>query len=152
MTRPLVYLAGGIAGLSGAEATDWRANTYYALLRYEIDVLDPMRAKKVLSKQPFISTDFHDYAHNGAFFTSRGIMLEGEFADPHATRIGAVGEYTERLWHYLVGEENAGKVIVWRKYPQIESKPDGYVVYSRLCLIPEGTEVIHSETVSARRD
>ena len=74
MNRPLVYLAGGIAGLSGAAATDWRVDAYDALARRDVDTLDPMRAKRTLSEQERISTNFHDYEKSGAFFTSRGIM------------------------------------------------------------------------------
>lgn len=74
MTRPLVYLAGGIAGLSGAEATDWRDFAFNILDAHSIETLDPMRAKGILSSQAKISTNFNDYAPNGAFFTSRGIM------------------------------------------------------------------------------
>lgn len=74
MNRPSIYLAGGIAGLSGDEATDWRIQTAIALSYRDIEALDPMRAKLVLSQQPWISTNFNDYADCGAFFTSRGIM------------------------------------------------------------------------------
>lgn len=72
--RPLVYLAGGIAGLSGIDATDWRERAADALVERGIETLDPMRAKGVLASQAKISTDFNDYASRGAFFTSRGIM------------------------------------------------------------------------------
>ena len=72
--KPLVYLAGGIAGLSGKDATDWRIEAHVALSYRSIESLDPMRAKIALSLQPRISTNFNDYAERGAFFTSRGIM------------------------------------------------------------------------------
>lgn len=72
--KPLVYLAGGIAGLSGDAATTWRYQTAMVLSDRGIETLDPMRAKIVLAQQDRISTDFHDYAQHGAFFTSRGIM------------------------------------------------------------------------------
>lgn len=74
MRRPLVYLAGGIAGLAGAEATHWRLIASARLLDRDIESLNPMRAKPALSQQPRIATDFHEYADRGAFFTSRGIM------------------------------------------------------------------------------
>ena len=74
MNRPLVYLAGGIAGLTGSEATDWRRTAHDMLASRSIETLDPMRAKQALSAQYRISTDFHDYEKNGAFFKSRGIM------------------------------------------------------------------------------
>lgn len=70
---PIVYLAGGIAGLTGKEATDWRRVAAHYLQLREIETLDPMRAK-VFRPQERISTDFHDYANRDVFFTSRGIM------------------------------------------------------------------------------
>jgi nucleoside 2-deoxyribosyltransferase len=72
--RPLVYLAGGIAGLKGVDATDWRIDAAVDLRLHDIETLDPMRAKAELSKQEQISTNFHNYEQKGAFFTSRGIM------------------------------------------------------------------------------
>ena len=74
MKRPLVYLAGGIAGLAGAEATDWRTDAAYLLARRDVECLDPMRAKLHLAHQKRISDNFNDYANAGVFFTSRGIM------------------------------------------------------------------------------
>lgn len=72
--KPVVYLAGGIAGLRGWDATDWRIQAARDLRERGLDPLDPMRSKKVLAGQAHISTDFHDYEKHGAFFTSRGIM------------------------------------------------------------------------------
>ncbi len=72
--RPLVYLAGGIAGLRGAEATDWRLEAAERLNTRRVETLDPMRAKAALSAQTRISTDFNDYKDRGAFFTAKGIM------------------------------------------------------------------------------
>lgn len=40
---PLVYLAGGIAGLSFFQATQWRKQVKAELASYGIGVLDPMR-------------------------------------------------------------------------------------------------------------
>ena len=74
MTRPLVYLAGPIAGISGVDATDWR---HYSLARLEIhaiECLSPMRAKHSLVEQEKISTNYHDYEKFGTFFTSKAIM------------------------------------------------------------------------------
>jgi nucleoside 2-deoxyribosyltransferase len=73
--NPIVYLAGAIAGCTGADATDWRIAAGRALSQRDVETLDPMRAKAALSGQAKISTNFNDYAHNGAFFTSRGIMV-----------------------------------------------------------------------------
>lgn len=72
--HPIVYLAGGIAGLSGKDATNWRLIAARQLSYRDVETLDPMRAKAALGAQARISTDFHDYADRGAFFTARGIM------------------------------------------------------------------------------
>jgi nucleoside 2-deoxyribosyltransferase len=72
--RPIVYLAGGIAGLAGKDATNWRLEACQRLYDCEVETLDPMRAKQALANQARISLNFHDYAGNGPFFTSRGIM------------------------------------------------------------------------------
>lgn len=69
-----VYLAGGIAGLSGEAAIDWREKVARTFEDFSVQVRDPMRAKKVLREQPVISGNFHDYAGRGHFFTSKGIM------------------------------------------------------------------------------
>jgi nucleoside 2-deoxyribosyltransferase len=74
LNRPLVYLAGGIAGLHGVAAVAWREFASTQLACRNIESLDPMRAKAALGAQVRISTDFHDYADRGVFFTSRGIM------------------------------------------------------------------------------
>ena len=74
--KPLVYLAGAIAGLQYGDATDWRHQATYALNERGIESLNPMRAKQALGRKNDgrISTTFHDYEKDGAFFTSRGIM------------------------------------------------------------------------------
>ena len=74
MNRPLVYLAGAIAGLSGPDATTWRHVACARLADRGVETLDPMRAKQSLGKESRISTEFRDYAGWGAFYTSRGIM------------------------------------------------------------------------------
>jgi len=74
MIHPLVYLAGGIAGLSGNDAMNWRLLARSRFRAYGIETVDPLRAKEALSGMARISTDFHDYENKGPFFTSRGIM------------------------------------------------------------------------------
>jgi nucleoside 2-deoxyribosyltransferase len=69
-----VYLAGAIAGLQFDDATDWRVQAKHLLDLRGVEALDPMRAKNALSSKGRLSSNFNDYAHNGAFFTSRGIM------------------------------------------------------------------------------
>lgn len=72
--KPLVYLAGGIAGLIGADAVDWRHTAARRLGDFGIEALNPMRAKQRLGGEERISTNFHTYQEYGPFFTSRGIM------------------------------------------------------------------------------
>lgn len=74
--KPLVYLAGAIAGLSYDNATDWRVQARALLSDRGVETLDPMRAKSALGARNNgnISKDFTDYSDYGAFFTSRGIM------------------------------------------------------------------------------
>jgi nucleoside 2-deoxyribosyltransferase len=74
MNRPLVYLAGGIAGLPGSETVNWRRHATSLLGNYGVEALSPMRAKDALANQSRIGTDFNEYKDRGAFFTSRGIM------------------------------------------------------------------------------
>lgn len=73
--RPLVYLAGGIAGLTGSQAIDWRLRAAEKLAEYGIHSLDPMRAKRHRwTPTGRVSENFHDYSEAGVFFTSKGIM------------------------------------------------------------------------------
>lgn len=74
MSRPLVYLAGGIAGLAGKETIEWRKHATVKLYDLGVEALSPMRAKDALAAQAQIGTNFNEYANKGAFFTSRGIM------------------------------------------------------------------------------
>jgi nucleoside 2-deoxyribosyltransferase len=76
LRRPLVYLAGGIAGLSFDDATDWRSLATGLLRDRGIETLNPMRGKDALASKNagIISGSFHDYETQGAFFTARGIM------------------------------------------------------------------------------
>lgn len=73
--RPLVYLAGGIAGLTSEAAIDWRLSAARFLDVYGIETLDPMRAKRHRWPEGSrIGQSFHEYKDAGAFFTSKGIM------------------------------------------------------------------------------
>lgn len=80
MHRPLVYLAGPIAGISGMDAADWREEAMFQLSGRGIETLNPLRSKHALNKPAKISTNFHDYRHLGAFYTSAGIMAR-DFGD-----------------------------------------------------------------------
>ncbi len=70
----LVYLAGGIAGLTGIEARDWRYKAKTKLEDYNIQVRNPMREKSSLKAQDVISGNFNDYKDRGLFYTSKAIM------------------------------------------------------------------------------
>lgn len=74
MHRPLVYLAGAIAGIPGTDAVEWRRDVAADLGMRNIETLDPMRHKRTLYRPERISTDYRDYADRGPFYTSRGIM------------------------------------------------------------------------------
>lgn len=74
MTKPLVYLAGAIAGLSGVDATEWRFEAAARLHDRGVETLNPMRAKQSLGEQSRISVNYHDYEKLGTFFTSKAIM------------------------------------------------------------------------------
>lgn len=71
--NPIVYLAGPIAGCTFDEAVDWRLGAAARLEHFGVRCLSPMRAKDAL-RGTQIGRDFHEYASNGPFFTSRGIM------------------------------------------------------------------------------
>jgi nucleoside 2-deoxyribosyltransferase len=115
MNRPLVYLAGAIAGKDFDEASDWRIHAQIALGDRNIETLNPLRAKERLADQNGgrISTDFRDYAHNGAFFTSRGIMTRDcndvRRADALLVNLlgleeRSAGTIMELGWAYLLGK------------------------------------------------
>jgi len=76
MAKPLVYLAGPIAGTLETEAYDWRETADIILAQHGIETLSPMRGKDALQPPDGerISTTFKTYENQGVFFTSRGIM------------------------------------------------------------------------------
>lgn len=74
MSKPLVYLAGAIAGLAYDDAADWRNIAKHRLAERGIETLSPLRAKSVLRENSVISQNCHDYADLGVFFRPRGIM------------------------------------------------------------------------------
>ena len=113
--RPLVYLAGAIAGMDFDAALDWRIHAQLTLGDRGIETLNPMRAKDVLSHRNGgrISTDFRDYAGFGAFFTSRGIMTRDlndvRRADALLVNLlgleeRSAGTVMELGWAYLLGK------------------------------------------------
>lgn len=73
MTRPVVYLAGPIAGTEAGEAFEWRAEAKFKLLERGIEARSPLRAKHKLDFNP-ISDDFNSYKHLGWAYTPHGIL------------------------------------------------------------------------------
>lgn len=69
-----VYLAGGIAGLRGADACDWRHQATLRLGHLGIRVLNPMRAKFALGSEERIATDCSAYESRGVFYRREAIM------------------------------------------------------------------------------
>lgn len=113
--KPLVYLAGAIAGLEFDDVTDWRLLAAHTLRDRGIETLNPMRAKNALGAQNNgrISTDFRDYEGNGAFFTSRGIMLRDSsdvrrcdalLVNLLGLRKPSLGTIMELGWAYLLAK------------------------------------------------
>jgi nucleoside 2-deoxyribosyltransferase len=115
MNRPLVYLAGAIAGEEFEDALNWRIHAQLTLADRGIETLSPLRAKEALAGQNGgrISTDFRDYQHTGAFFTSRGIMTRDcndvRRADALLVNLlgleeRSAGTIMELGWAYLLGK------------------------------------------------
>ncbi len=109
-----VYLAGPIAGLTYAGATDWRHYAQNALWApfgtTGIKALSPMRGKDYLAKRPGrLDADKTDYSAFGPLSTPRGIMCRDHY---DATRcdvmlvnlLGAekvsIGTVMEMAWAY----------------------------------------------------
>lgn len=62
----LIYLAGGIGGLSYQEATGWRSEVSYILGKFSgIGTLDPMRAKESLSGEKTIANTYQALGFTG---------------------------------------------------------------------------------------
>ena len=79
MTRPTVYLAGPIAGLSFKGCTDWRNYASEQLALAGIKGVSPMRAKDYLSHLTNISETGEEYEHLGHFSTSRAVYTRDRF-------------------------------------------------------------------------
>ena len=119
MSKPLVYLAGPIAGCQIQEALDWRLEATEDLKEiYGIDALSPMREKHALSTGASISRDFRAYEDRGIFYTSKGIMTR-DFNDVkrcdallvnlYGTKALTTGTVMELGWAYCMQKP----VIVW---------------------------------------
>jgi nucleoside 2-deoxyribosyltransferase len=66
MSRPVVYLAGPITGLSYDGAVGWREDAEAHLDAYGIGTADPMRGKSYLSGQDEIKDSYADHAMSTA--------------------------------------------------------------------------------------
>lgn len=73
MSRPRVYLAGPITGLSYGGATDWRIKAMNTLEVWGIDALSPMRAKTYLKDEKSIDGSADAYQRVHAISTPKGI-------------------------------------------------------------------------------
>ena len=73
MKKPIVYLAGPIAGTIAGEAFGWREVAAEAFDNLGIEARSPLRAKYRL-KPEAIGTDFRAYASNGWAYTPNGIL------------------------------------------------------------------------------
>jgi len=77
MSKPLVYLAGAIAGQEYDDAADWRVKAASILEdSHNIKTLSPLRAKATLGQinNGTISKDHNHYKDCGPFFTQKGIL------------------------------------------------------------------------------
>ena len=82
MSQPTVYLAGPIAGLGYAAATDWRHVAASLLRRDGIKALSPMRAKGYLAsveRDVGFSATCEEYGHLSPLSGPRGIMTRDRF-------------------------------------------------------------------------
>ena len=72
--KPIVYLAGPIAGTLYADVVDWREQAAVYLNFRNIETLSPMRGKEALAGNGRVADTFRAYDQLGAFYTSKGIM------------------------------------------------------------------------------
>lgn len=79
MTLGTVYLAGPIAGLSYAEATDWRDVAEMHLARANIRALSPMRAKGYLADVKSFSGTCGPEGDMGPLSGPRAVMTRDRF-------------------------------------------------------------------------
>lgn len=124
MKRPIVYLAGPIAGTTAGEAFLWREEATAALDNLGIEARSPLRAKYRL-KPEAIGTDFRAYAGNGWAYTPHGILTRdhGDVINSDAILMYLLGARTmsfgtgmELAWAYdrhirtVVAIEDSGNV------------------------------------------
>ncbi len=78
-TKPLVYLAGPITGLSYGACTDWRQYAIQQLDKDGIKGLSPMRGKDYLAGLSKISGTGEEYAHMSVLSLPPGVMTRDRF-------------------------------------------------------------------------
>lgn len=71
--KPVVYLAGPIAGTNQGEAFEWRVTAEIALAERGIETRSPMRAKGALNSAA-IGFDYRAYSSRGWAYTPEGIL------------------------------------------------------------------------------
>ena len=110
-SKGLVYLAGGIAGQSGLEISNWRQIATDYLFTHGIKVRNPLRQKEALLKFDLINSDFNVYKDISVFFTSKGIMAR-DFNDVKQCDVllinlltmttPSIGAMMELAWAYVL--------------------------------------------------
>lgn len=78
-SRPIVYCAGPITGLTLKGCTDWRVHAKAELANAGINGVSPMRGKDYLAKIGKISGTGEEYAHLGVLSTPRAVMTRDRF-------------------------------------------------------------------------
>lgn len=71
MTKPLVYLAGPITGLSYGGATSWREEAITELAKHGIVGLSPLRAKDYLLNETKLADEYDVVMSTGRGITTR---------------------------------------------------------------------------------
>lgn len=72
MSRPRVYLAGKISGISYDRATGWRQEITQ-MLEPDIECLNPMRHKEALAGDPCLARS--NYSAGGVLTSAQGIIM-----------------------------------------------------------------------------
>jgi nucleoside 2-deoxyribosyltransferase len=138
LSKPTVYLAGPITGLSYGGATDWREYARKELDKYGIDAFSPMRGKIYLEKFKDLSGAADAYSAwplstakgittrdrfdatrvdlvlanlAGADRVSIGTMIEFGWADAHRRPIVTVMEPTGNVHDHAMVREMAGFIV-----------------------------------------
>lgn len=107
MSKPSIYLAGPITGLSYKESTQWR-NDFKNAVYPQIECFSPMRFKSYLSSEKVI-LDAYDQVTYSPLSTQRGVMTRDFFDCTRAdivvmnllnTTKPSLGTVMEAAWTY----------------------------------------------------